>query len=278
MLIAFRDYVRDATFATIGSTNFITPITNLADRRLAVKAITDSTLGSNAFVNFRATFPDPVTMRFVAFLAHNMVANFTNLEIVGYDVSNNVVFSKSIISDYWPPPVNTQFPRNLYIDLEQDYANVSYIVVLYIGETLDPAYQWSCGRLWAGPIWQPTFKTARRSFKMLTLDDSVLNKSIGQQAYADYRPRYRQLTCTLPYLSEAEAIGDSTDDTLPNLQDIGFECGRAGEVIVIPSQATSQVVHKFGVYGHFLEPPPVELIEGARSRKYQTTFDVVEDL
>ena len=131
--------------------------------------------------------------------------------------------------------------------------------------------------MWAGPYWEPSGKTARRDFRMQTRDDSVPHKSIGQQVYVDYRPRYRQLTCTIPVLEEDEAIG-TEDGLTQNLQDTSFAVGRGGEVIVVPSQENNQLIHKFGVAGRFLEPPEVRLIEEAHDRHYTTTFDVVEDL
>ena len=283
MLIAYRDYVKDAT-ATEATWNSVAgaPLTNVQDRRLAVKAINDLEAG-----NFIIFFDEPVTIQFVAILAHNLT------QTGWFQVSLRDAFSSPLYDDIfqgdpgtmqpfeplWIPPVDSQFPRNSYVIFPVPVSGVRqiffHISTGQVGESGMPPVE--IGRVWAGPAWQPEGGTARRNFRPKTCDDSVLHKSIGQQAYADTKPRYRQLTCSIPDLSEAEAIGTEDGDT-QNLQDIGFEVGRAGEVIVIPAQHSNQAIHKLGLFGHFLEAPYPELIEEASGHHYSATFDVVEDL
>lgn len=282
MLVAWRDYVKDATLTLLASTAFSAgaPIENLKDRRLGLPAVGTSTVGMNSFVNFKVEFDDEKTLRLIAFLAHNMGVEFVSsgLEIVGYNAMDVAQFEIHLAGDMWLPPADSQFPRNLFIDLGQDYDSIKYFVVQYFDATTDEDYRWICGRLWAGPIFTPTYRTSHNDFTMSTLDDSVLNKSQGQQAYADYRPRFRGLHVAT-VLTEDEAIG-TEDGLTPNLQDIGFECGKAGEVIVIPSVASNHLIHKYGVYGHFDEPPAINLRDTNKrlGRLYTTEFDVIEDL
>jgi hypothetical protein len=184
-----------------------------------------------------------------------------------------------LVSPAWLPPVGSSFPSNAYIVFDRNYTNITRVVFTLFRVSLAPiSIGMSFGRLWAGPYWTPVHKTSQRDFNMQTRDDSVVTKSIGQQVYVDYKPRYRQLTCSIPAMTEAEAIGTDDGET-PNLQDIAFEVGRGGEVIVIPTQSSAQAIHKFGVYGHFVDPPPVRLLDAnKRGRIWTTTFDTVEDL
>lgn len=281
MLIAYRDYIATAQIYN-GASDFESsaPLTNAQDRRLAV-----ATIGAIDFedensdgVNPGFDFGEEKTIDVIGMLGHNLPSGKITVTINIFDNAD----VPTQISDIalWAPAEDSQFPRNYLKILEQPLTNVRKIlfsIAVASGQTFSPAFRPIIGRFWAGPAWRPTGKTARRNYRMQSRDNSVVEESNGQQVYVDYKPRFRQLTCTIPVLSEADAIG--TDDGLtPNLQDIAFECGRGGEVIVIPSTSSNQVVHKFGVYGHFLEPPPVDLIGEAAGRKYESTFDVVETL
>lgn len=286
MLIGYRDYIQSATVtAPAGAGNAFfdaeAPVTNLQDRRLAVRANSSNfTAGFGFFttVQVRASWDDAVPVRLVAMLGHGMHTTVAgNVLIRGYDGANG---SGSMILEWnlvapWQPPANSQFSRNMFIDLGASY-NLKSLDFFYQGSLGDNDAGWFAGRWWAGPIWTPAIGTARRDFRIQTRDDSIVTRSNGGQVYVDYKARYRQLTCTLPGMTEAEAIGTDDGET-QNLQDISFECGRGGEVIVLPNQSSNQVIHKFGIYGHFFEPPSVDLIVEASGRKYSSTFDVIED-
>lgn len=271
MLIGYRDYIQDATLTDIGFGTWGTTLDNVKDRRLAVPAI----YSTDEFL-IRATWSEDVTIGMLAVLAHNFRQNGfpASYSVSLYDASNNII---EVLSgnDIWYPPAASQFPRNIFAIFQQNHTNVRKMEYEATAALTDA----QIGRLFAGPVFQPEGKTAQRDFHMHTRDDSVVKRSIGQQVYVDYKPRYRQLTCAIPYLTEAEAIG-TVDGETQNLQDISFEVGRGGEVIVIPSTHSDQVVHKFGVYGHFLEPPTVHLLDANRQkgRLYSTEFDVVETL
>lgn len=269
MLIGYRDYIKDATLSEFsGFGDFNGTLDNAKDRRLAVPAI----YSQDEFI-VEAQWAEDVSIGMFAILAHNFAAVgsfFAEFRDAGSNLigssSNNTIFS---------PPAESQFPRNAIVILP---AQVDGVRSMRIGcdTSISPS---QFGRLWAGPVWQPEARTAHRDFHMHTRDDSVVKRSIGQQVYVDYKPRYRQLTCAIPYLTEAEAIGTEDGET-QNLQDISFEVGRGGEVIVIPSQSSAQVIHKFSVYGHFLEPPVVHYLDANRQkgRLFTTEFDVVETL
>lgn len=246
-------------------------INNVLSRQLAVPTRFEQFIVGPSIYGFELnlTFTGiTAKVGMIALLAHT-ISQFTyfRIEGAGYD-------SGDIYTGLWtPPPVGSQFPRNLYFILPQEI-DVTEALLILVG-TADNT--WNLGRLWAGRAFQPTYKTQRRDYTMKTMDDSVITRTIGQQVYADYRPRYRQLhVATL--LTEDEAIGTEDGET-QNLQDIGFEVGRAGEVIVLPSQANNQVIHKMGIYGHFLEAPSILLAEtnAKIGRLYSSDFDVVED-
>lgn len=275
MLIAYRDYVKDATLdeLSVGGWEAGSPLDNVKDRRLAVAALADDT----KYRSIRATFSAVKTIGFVAILDHNLEQNST-YAITFLDVSSTPIAAYG--TGIWAPQPDVNFPKNILVVTTPPTDNVKYVRINLIppaGVGGDFATPISIGRVWAGLAWEPEYETSRESFTIKTRDESVVSKSVGNQVYVDERPRYRQLTCRLPMLSEEEAIGNITG-TAQNLQDVAFECGRGGEVIVIPNSSGLQVIHKFGIYGRFVEPPSVDLIPGGKGRVYSSTFDVVEDL
>lgn len=290
MKIGYRDYIQDALLGDSGDL-FLdagAPLDNLKDRQLASVARSthqwvNSSSDSFAFqVDLVESKSD---IQILALLGHNFPGTI-QLGVTFYDASESVITFIDV-PVIWVPPVDSQFPRNTIVILDTPPANVRYMAVGALvspGVTLDEAIYPQAGRFWAGPVWSPTAVpgTGRRAFRIQTRDDSVLDKSDGQQAYADIKPRFRQLTCTLPWLTEAEAIGTEDGET-QNLQDIAFEVGKALPIIVIPDERNNQLIHKFGIYGTFADPPSVDLIEDSAGTEetglaYSTQFDVIEEL
>lgn len=282
MLIGYRDYVQDGSLDVANSSGSFEagmPFANAQTRQLAVKAQIAPVFAST-FVTVSVTLPAGAVVGMAAILTHNITAG-TSVNVALYDAMN-VAIEVVQLDPPWLPPTDSQFPRNLYAIFSQNYSNAASVRFFFFKDTTF-GYSPNFGRLWAGPVWQPAVTTGRRNFRTQTRDDdSVLDRSDGQQNYADPRPRFRQLTCTLPYLTEAEAIGTDDGDT-QNLQDLGFEVGKTDPVIVIPTTANNQVIHKFGTYGTFADPPPVDLIEESAGSfedglAYSTQFDVIEEL
>lgn len=275
MLIAWRDYIQDAELRPLDtSTDFddSAPLSNAQDRRLALVARRSGT----GPVQVEAEFAEDKTIEFFALLGHNLPGILT-FALTFFDNANNVITFHAE-SAIWVPPTGSQFPRHSYIVLPQAVSGVRTLRFEATDPSLSFAEPAQFGRMWAGPVWRPSGKTSDRNFNLQTRDDSVVSRSIGSQVYVDYKPRYRQLTCGIPKMTEAEAIG--TDDGLtPNLQDIAFQVGRGGEVIVIPTQTSNQAIHKMGVYGIFLDPPTVNFIGANKAgRIFSTDFDVIETL
>lgn len=278
MLIAYRNLLdrEDVVYGILlGGFLANAPFENVLDRRLAVVAISDGldSIGGTHTIRVDFEWDTDVEIGIGAYLGHSINAG-EEVKFTGFSAGGATIFNTTLSSVYLPPALS-QFPRHTYIVLDQTYTvrRVRFNITGVVGHQIE------LGRLWAGPVWEPEGKTAQRDFHMHTRDDSVVTRSIGQQVYVDYKPRYRQLACAIPYLTEAEAIGTADGET-QNLQDIAFEVGRGGEVIVIPSTHSDTVVHRFGVYGHFLEPPTVHLLDANRQkgRLYSTEFDVLETL
>lgn len=275
MLIGYRDILADSNIAsTTGEFDASAPLSNALTRQLAVKAIFPTAGGD---LGLEATYTEDQQVGIVAFLAHN----FENSYRVGVELKDqaNAQIVTYEVFPVWLPPARSQFPRHLYVILPQNYDGVRLI---NINVSVSGPADLTFGRVWAGPTWSPATATGRRDFKCRTRDNGVINYSIGQQAYADRKPRFRQLTCSLPALTEAEAIGTEDGET-QNLQDIGFEVGKTDPVIVIPTQRTQQLTHRLGIYGCFLEPPSPDLIEDSSGTetdglKYSSLFDVIEEL
>lgn len=286
MLIAYRDYVQDAT-VTVQAGQTWDDLENLKTRQLGYPATTAALNAS--FTRLHVDFGEEKTVGIVSLLGHNFREGVVNaITIILRDGANvlvdriDVVFNQPPspgVVPLWLPPADSLFPKHFYYVYPETFDNVRYM-------TVEIAYEGSgatgntiqVGRLWAGPFWQPAETTSRRDFSMKPKDVSVLDKSPGQQAYADRFQCFRLLTCRLNYLTEEEAIGDEDDVSVDNLLDVSFEVGRTDPVIVIPTQKNNHVIHRFGIYGHFVEPPPVNLVEEAQNHKYWSLFDVEEDL
>lgn len=278
MLIGYRDYVSAAATAlSDGGAPFEAgaPLSNAALRQLAVVA----RRVDNTLTEVHIDFGSGVTIGMFAILAHNLGDYLLTWDI--RDTGGSII-QTGVNETFWNPGLSP-FPAHLFRVLDANVLNIRYLnLVLEAtnGFLAPPEF----GRLWAGPVWRPETATGRRNFRIQTRDDdSVIERSDGQQAYADAKSRCRQLTCTLPYLTEAEAVGAELVFTDSNLQDIGFQAGKTETVIVIPTTANQQVIHKMGLYSTFAEPPPIDLIEESAGSfedglAYSTQFDAIEEL
>lgn len=283
MIIGYKDIVRESVLTDItGSGSFESgaPLENAKDRRLMVLA-RRATAGS---VGIQSDFSADQTIGMVSVLGHNFPPG-TQIGITLLDSGSSIIAaSGTVLLPQYNADYN--FPRHYHYVFQQNYTGVRSVNYNINGVPIFSVYP-EIGRLWAGPYFRPTRTTSVSDFEIQCRDNSALSTSNGGQAYADYRGRYRQLNCSMNGLTEIEAIGDFMGvDLPPNIQDIAFYVGRAGNVIVIPvttnnsSGQSYQVVHKFGVYGHFLEPPSLRLqsTRSNRERFYGTTFQVVEEL
>lgn len=283
MIIGYKDVVTNSVLSDItGSGSFEpgAPLENAKDRRLMVLA-RRANLGS---VLIRSVFTQDETIGIVSILGHNFPPG-TNLGITLQDSGGSLIAdSGTVLLPQYVGDYN--FPRHYYYIFQQNYTGVRRVIFNIHGVPIYSIYP-EIGRLWAGPYFSPARTTSVSDFEMQCRDNSVVNTSNGGQAYSDYRGRYRQLNCSLNGLTEIEAIGDFMGlEAPPNIQDIAFYVGRAGNVIIIPvttnnsSGQSFQVIHKFGVYGHFLEPPSLRLLSARsdRERFYTTSLQVIEEL
>lgn len=275
MLIAFRDYIQTGVVIDqIDGFQPGAPASNLQDRRLGVPARLLERTGPG----LQCTLDTAQPIGIVAILAHNMGASVQSTIELQDLIEGDWVSVYSAFVDVWQPAADSFFPRHHIVVLPEQY-NARRILYTNAATSTIDGNPFTAGRFWAGPVWRPEGKTSASDFSARIMDDSTVNKSVGQQIYVDYVARYRQLSCSIPYMTEAEAFGAEDGDTL-NLQDIAFEVGRGGAILVIPSQSNNQIIHKTGVYGHFYEPPSINLTGSNKEmgRLYTTNFEVVEDL
>lgn len=289
MLIAWRDYVADSTFTEItGSWSAGAPLDNVKLRQLGITAVASDNLKRSFKSTFdltkRVTDTDGAQVGLVSILNHNLpFEHAVAITLLDTGASPIIAVPPAL---YWIPLIS-EFPKNIHfvvgsLGAGDNIPGVGGIQLDFYptpdpdGQFGDPTpYPLQIGRVWAGPVFAPTYKTMRSDFTLDVIDDSVINRSMGQQVYADYKPRYRRLNVST-ILTETEAIGTEDGRTI-SLEDISFEVGRAGEVIVLPSISSNQVMHKFGVYGHFDTPPSLVLTEVKGTRHYSASFAVIED-
>lgn len=285
MLIAWRDYIQDGFLDEGASNDFepTLPFTNAQDRDLSslAQGIPASAGNFAVTINLDAG-PAGRKIGLVAILNHNFASIGQGDVSVEVQLLNPVgAYIASVnMTPVWLPAADSLFTKHLYFVFDQNYSGVGYVVFGIARAGLTPFLAApSFGRMWASPYFAPTYKTSHNDFNIKVMDDSTGDKSRGKQFYDDPQPRYRRMHVST-ILTEDEAIG--TDDGLTvNMQDIAFEVGRTGAAIVIASTATSQVIHKFGVYGHFESgPPDVTLTDTNKKlgRLYSSVFEIDEDL
>ena len=283
MIIGYQDHYNEATLSDItGSGGFEVgaPLENVQDRRLAIKARRNTTGG----FSIRSIFTEKKNIGIVSLLGHNFNQTSTiTVDLFATSVATTPIATMTV----GPLPIISDafdFPNHTHIIFDRIYSAVK----IEISVTTSVGYPLEVGRIWSGPYFKPARTTVVRDFEIQCLDNSVLNSSLNNQIYADYRGKTRRINCTLAPLTEQETIGisDSLSGQLPNMMDVAFTSGRAGNVIVIPvttagsSGTNNQVIHRFGVYGHFVEPPIIRYLssDSARNRTYTSTFQVEEEL
>jgi hypothetical protein len=123
------------------------------------------------------------------------------------------------------------------------------------------------GRLYAGPIYQPTFNM-QYGCKIGFEDPSTVQYSRGGQRYADQKPPRRLIQFTLARIPESEIFGQVFDQMYRRL-------GIVGDVVVVPQPLVPSQWHRQAIYGSMrtLNPLTMSFVDA-----WDTDFIVEENL
>lgn len=284
MFIAWRDWVKDSTLTLGGSfPDELTSIENLKDRRLATTY--DLNTMNGEAVGYISDFDQPRPVQLVSLLNHNINA-IINISIGLYDQSDNELLFKNF--QPWVPPENSGIPRHLFIPLSSEIQDVASLRVNFTVSDSVPITR--VGRLWAGPLWTPSYGLGFDGTAFSVRDNSRVTESVSGQAYVTRRDRRRGMRLRFAGLTEEDAFASAADPGAQCAQALGFEAGTSEPVIVVPttlaenSQQTEHLVHRLGMYGRIIRNDGVILRDAiakdinARTRFYALELDLIEEL
>lgn len=123
------------------------------------------------------------------------------------------------------------------------------------------------GRGFAGPTWSPAigidYGWSRRR-----IDDVDRTRAAKSGAiYTGIGPRYRALSVTLSWLTEAESA---------QVDDFDYQTGRRGQIFLHPDDTLDPARH--AILGHRSAMSPISQPTDAQPAFYSTSFDIEQDL
>jgi len=152
----------------------------------------------------------------------------------------------------------------------------------YLRVTLTPSngVDVDVGRIW---IDDPLVIPVGLEFEQTVRDDSQSNRSIGASKYAYERPRYRVTNLIFNNLTEAQALGDSSDNTAKSVHHMDMTVGTHAPLVILPETSgadAQQVIHKLGCYGSIANSTPLRVMpakDGSGGWRYRKQFTFEEE-
>lgn len=283
MIIAWRDWVRDSLLYNLGGVEMLTPLERMKDRRLGAIAKWDST--TRPAVLFLSDFGAYRPVEMVSMLNHNFAPGQT-VRVTLYEQDQDTVIYQANFTT-WTPPSGSGIPRHLHMLLPQEYS--AWFLEVAVTPLEDTEPQSYIGRLWASPIWEPTYGLSFDGTAAPVFDPSRVTESLEGQAYSNSRTRRRRMTAPLRALPEAEVIASAASPGAQCAQALLYEAGTSEPIIILPTieGATSaqreHIIHRLGIYGRItrVDGPSIRDAVGkmeAKTRLYSMTMDFIEEL
>ena len=136
------------------------------------------------------------------------------------------------------------------------------------------------GRIWIDDPFTPGVGV---QFESVVEDNSASNRTIGQSKYTYERKRYRVNRLVFTSLTEAEALGDSSDNTAKSAHHMDMTVGTSSQLVVIPETTgadATQVQHKLGILGSIKASTPLKIMptkDSSGGWKFRKQFIVEEE-
>jgi hypothetical protein len=258
LMIAARNYADQGAFSWYqGWWLDALPLANLLDRDINHVA---RTAGADpAGTNFIMDFRTPRMVGLVALINHNMSQTARFRVAVSGDGFRTIIADSGEIA-VWPvieefgqlpwgqfqwggvlqaTSIQGDFPINSYFVLDQPM--MAQQIKVYMIDPNNPDGYVQAGRLYAGPVWQPSVN-ATYPLEFWYEDDTKISYSRGGVTFVDEGERRRVIRFKLQFIPEAEMMGQVFDQ-LDRAKGIG------GDIIVIPQPTNLGQIYRQAIYG-----------------------------
>lgn len=257
-LFSFENFADSATLSSTTGIVASLPLSNLKDRRIALKARTTNILSG---FNINADLLSPKKVRILGLIGANVTKSVdAGINVVvtasntGFGVAPLILDESFFVNDRFPYGIN---PSLFAIINSGQGVTARYWELTYFWNTVGFNY-YEAGRLWVGDgILLPD--GVENDWSQTIKDPSTISRSRGQQVYADVKQRYRKLNFSLGSLSKKIVFGDPDVSPMPlHFQQMFLTAGVTGEVLVIPrcgnnSVDENQFINRTAAYGVFSE-------------------------
>lgn len=135
----------------------------------------------------------------------------------------------------------------------------------------------TCGGIWAGPVWQPDRGLRHASFTSGIVEARRGATSIGGQYYPLPQARRRRLSADFTLTAESETF--RLPESGLGLQQMAAWCGTSRPVICIPDITDPALIYTQGVYGYFDSDSSWSHFDtSGRERQYRGSLAITEAL
>lgn len=268
-LISYTNLADDATLTNNSAGTNVEPVTNLQTRQVGRSF--QQTVAAAANVIVDADLGSAQDVKYVGILGHNIPAGTYTVDLGTTAGASDVA---TLSGTLWQGVADD--PKNQHVIFGQTYSAQHVRVTLT--PTAGQTVAW--GRLWIDDPWTPKVGL---DFEPGVVDPSEVERSLGQSVFAYRRPRYRTLRMEFNNLTEEEALGDSSDNTVKSAHHMDMTVGVSASVVVIPETTgadAAQVQHKLGIYGVIRRSTSLRLIpskDGSGGWRYRKSFEVAEE-
>ena len=136
------------------------------------------------------------------------------------------------------------------------------------------------GRVWIDDPWTPKVSA---EYEVTVEDNSATQQTIGQSKYTYERKRFRVARLIFASLTEQEALGSSSDNTIRSAHHMDTTVGTSSQLVVIPETTgadAAQVRHKLGFIGAIKSSTPIKVMQSKDASggwKWRKSFTVEEE-
>jgi hypothetical protein len=263
MLLCYPNLIDDATLSSATAWVSTLPLANLQDRRLSVRARTDSVTAAAIDINLGSA----KAVWGLALCGHNLTVAAT-IRVRGSTVANfaTTAYDSGSITAW--PGITTQTEADGFVGYSPVFTGAELVECRYwridVEDSLNPSGYLEVGRVFIGAGWVPQDPPSY-GWSIGYEDPTIIESSLGGCEYFDERPKYRILQAGLNYLTPAEYQGDA----MGMLRTLGT----SGELMLIWDEADTDT----HVRGSFLgRLRTLSAIENPNPLKHATALEIRE--
>ncbi len=276
------------TFPNIGSEVGQLPATNLLTTRLSrvwrtatltAPATTGRTLTAATW--FELDLGATYQTQLVALIGHNLLGSAQwRVRLATVSNFSSTVYDSGVV-DIWPSIPGYgglswgvfQWGDELSAAERLDHTGMGCVVLdaavtarylrIDLFDAANPDGHLQAGRLWVGPIWQPSINM-ELDWKIGFEDPSEITRGMGGEITVDERPRYRVVTLTIGHLPE--------DEMMFNVMEyLDRRKGTSGDFVFVPRPNSPEYFLFEAIYcrQRALNPIANPYVDSRRSRAFE---------